>query len=439
MSDAIRPSTLKRATRSAALSGAALATAGALALTPVSPIASAAATARPATSNAQVDLTAASSLNPIPGWQSVFKTAGTNLTGLGNNLAEGPFTLLETIGANQLNHLAMLPDVLGIADSIWNNASAGIRAPFALHMENLNNTNPGSDTVSHRSLYSFMTTPGSPIADPSDLVLTLLPLTTTSTAGVLLGAVGPVAGPVVALAQDLGTSFNQLTGGQLENSLATLINTPASMAGAFLNGGPSINVLPLLDLLGVGLKTDPTQTSARMTFGGLLSQGTSMFGALTVRAGFVSATGVAPGALASAMTLSQVLSKAVRTGTVETRNNDTVGGTTDNPTSAANPPTYTKAGLFGLGADAKALLRNPLNARTGSNSLTKRLTSANQSLAQTRSNGQLVTAKLKTGDIAGAAKQVGDNLAQRGERMKQNVDRGLVKAGIKKEKPTPTK
>jgi hypothetical protein len=176
-----------------------------------------------------------------------------------------------------------------------------------------------------------------------------------------------------------------------------------------------------------------------MTFGGLLSQGTSMFGALTVRAGFVSATGVAPGALASAMTLSQVLSKAVRTGTVETRNNDTVGGTTQQPTSTANQPTYTKAGLFGLGADAKALLKNPLNARTGSNSLTKRLTSANQSLAQTRGNGQLVTAKLKTGDIAGAAKQVGDNLAQRGERMKQNVDRGLAKAGIKKEKATATK
>lgn len=95
------------------------------------------------------------------------------------------------------------------------------------------------------------------------------------------------------------------------------------------------------------------------------------------------------------------------------------------------------AGLTDDSTSLKAL--RTTTADLGLGSVSRQLARTNRSLTTTQGNVRLATAKLKTGDIAGAAKQVGDNLAQRGERMKQNVDRGLVKAGIKKEKSTPTK
>lgn len=436
MSDAIRPSTLKRATRSAALSGAALATAGALALAPVSQAVSAqAASTVPAVSTANYALTA--SYNPVDAWQAVFSQAGTNLNVLGDFLRLGPFDLGQTIAANQLDHLAMLPDVLGIASSMWDNLSAGVSAPFA----------EDTSTLPFRHAFAYNALLGG-FADPPlvDWQKTLLALTTTSTTGVLLGAVGPVVGPVVSLVDSLGESVNQIGSGDIGPALETLVDIPANMTGAFLNGGPSINITPLLDLLGIRVNPKLGTPQIRLVFGGALSTGTSMFAAFT-GTDPLAMTGNGSGALMSLMHLTQqvtqaiggerhVLPPVVATGEF----------TTPLPTLPSASPltaahTTSRANvLAGLTDDSTSLkaLRTT-TADLGLGSVSRQLARTNRSLTTTQGNVRLATAKLKTGDIAGAAKQVGDNLAQRGERMKQNVDRGLVKAGIKKEKSTPTK
>ncbi len=221
-----------------------------------------------------------------------------------NSLGQGPFTLGQAIAANQLDHLAMLPDVLGIASSMWTNLSAGVSAPFARDDSNLT-------FAQILVLNTVLNIAG--VTDPplQDWQKSLLEFTTTSTTGLLLGLAGPALGPVVSLADNLGKSVGEISSGGLTKALETVIDIPANMTGAFLNGDPSLPLNPLLSMLGINLAGSLASTKTNLVLGGVLSQGTSLWQGITFSPPFV-ITGTPPGALASAMHLSQEISEAIR-------------------------------------------------------------------------------------------------------------------------------
>lgn len=96
-------------------------------------------------------------------------------------------------------------------------------------------------------------------------------------------------GPGIALVDDVQAAFGAL-GTDPVTALNDLVNIPANMTNAFLNGGESISALPLLSLLGIPTSIDFTVGSVGITHlglitGGLLSPGGSLFNALDFGAG----------------------------------------------------------------------------------------------------------------------------------------------------------
>lgn len=419
-----RPSPLKRATRSAALTSAALVTAGAVALAPLSPVATAqAASSAPVVSVADYDLTAAWS--PVDAWTRVVDQSGTNLNFLGDFLRLGPFDLGQTIAANQLDNLADLPDILTIANRTWNNLTAGLSAPFAEDLTTMGSRH----RTAYRTIPAFTLPPLAADAWQREL----LALTTTSTTGVLLGVVGPIVGPVVALANSLGASFDNLTEGEIAQALSNLVDIPANMTGAFLNGGPSVNIKPLLGLLGINL--NPAifgDAQIRLVFGGVLSTGTSMFAGLTGTAP-LAMNGNGSGAIASAMHLTQQITGAI-------------GGNTRvlDPVVVPDPPRPTgdteEVSVSKKEHETNVLQvasKNPLKAlklaaEDAGDQITALPGKTEKSLTKATST---ITEAFKGKDgVSAGLKEIGNQVKYRVERLKKDIDNGLTKVGLKKEK-----
>ena len=123
-------------------------------------------------------------------------------------------------------------------------------------------------------------------------------------------------GPVLALAASTQLIVDNLTGEtpDLEAALNDLINIPAAMTGAFLNGGPTLDITPLMSALApvVGWEL-PEGVTTGVTFGGLLSPGGSIFNALDLGNVPVlgAIPGVGPGAIGSLIDVAQVIAKAI--------------------------------------------------------------------------------------------------------------------------------
>ena len=101
-----------------------------------------------------------------------------------------------------------------------------------------------------------------------------------------------------------------------EAAFSDLIDIPAGMADAFLNGGQSLDLTPVLAALGPVLGVElPEGTKIGVAMGGLLSPGGSAFNALdiTIEAlGFpLTIAGQGPGAIGSLIGLSKVIAAAI--------------------------------------------------------------------------------------------------------------------------------
>jgi hypothetical protein len=289
------------AARSYLAAGVALVGAGAIAVSPVSPPVPKVMAASPA-----VALSA--SIDPITPWLNVFNTSEVNFANLVGKWLEAPAPVLQQVIANQIGYLSQLPDFPAIVEEIAANAEAAIRAPFAVDLTTMDSL--------HATIYDLLLNGLPPIIDPvvpADLA-PLVQFSTTYLSGVLLGLVGPAINPALALGGSLNTVFENLTGEapDLEAALNTLLNTPAAMADAFLNGGQSIDITPLLNAVGLESPIPGLNFSAELVFGGLLSPGGSIFNALTIDLGDGSGpTGVGPGAIGSLIGLTQQIAKAL--------------------------------------------------------------------------------------------------------------------------------
>lgn len=263
-----------------------------------------------------VQLSAA--VDPLTPWLAVFDDSEVNLTNLVHSWLEAPAPVLQQVIANQLGYLQELPDLLAIVEQMGTNLEAAIRTPFAADSSTLEDS---TRLMSHLGLFNILSDLMDVGAGPIPAELQpLIDFSTSSTTGVLLGLVGPVIGPSLALAAGLGAVYENLTGEtpDLEAAFNALINTPAAMADAFLNGGQTLDLTPLLDAIGLDLSPAPGTNvdGVGITFGGLLSPGGSIFNALSFDINIgglidVPLAGTGPGAIGSLIALTKTIAEAI--------------------------------------------------------------------------------------------------------------------------------
>lgn len=251
--------------------------------------------------NPAVSLSA--TIDPITPWAQLLEDAGENVAALVDDWAEAPFPVLQQVIVNQLTYLNELPDFELIVNQIVSNLEGAARAPFV--------PSPESVDPTHAALLDIL-----PVLDlyPPDLQ-PLIDFAASPVSGILLGLAGPVIAPLLALSASVQEIVENITSDEpnFEAALNTLINIPAGMADAFLNGGQTLNLTPVLDALGVDLELIPGLPAAQvgLTFGGLLSGSGSIVNALDIAAGPIRFAGQGPGAIGSLIGLTQSIARAL--------------------------------------------------------------------------------------------------------------------------------
>ena len=251
--------------RSYLTAGVAALSAGAIALAPVQPLPSGPDLSPTLRSTLAVDLAAA--IDPITPWIDTFQAAANNISGLVNTWGEQPLPVVQQIVANLGTYISELPAIGTIIEQAVANVGNAARAPFEA---DLNTLDPA-----HTGVYNLL-----PQVAP-DLPQGLLDFLTTSVSGLLIGLIGPVLSPVLALGSSIRSAVVALQTSDWAGAVNELINIPAVMVNAFLNGGPTIDVTALL---ASSVPPPSVLNSATIALGGLLSQGASIFNAVALDA-----------------------------------------------------------------------------------------------------------------------------------------------------------
>jgi len=264
--------------RSYVISGAALLGAGVMAISTVQPTLGAAPAINAPGHFVSQAVELAAATNPITRILEVWDTTATNFGGLLNAefgpvtdppipAQQAPLPTLQQFVANWIGYVADLPDFAGIISDIFNHAQAAIQVPLGADTNSL-------DEV-HAGIFSIL---------PEDLQGTL-GFTTSFATGALLGLVGPFVAPVLAFSESMHAVVTNFLNGDFGDALTELINVPANLVDAFLNGGPALDLGPLLTTLGI-LPISPTTgvsvTDLEIVMGGLLSKGGSLFNSMGI-------------------------------------------------------------------------------------------------------------------------------------------------------------
>ena len=307
--------------RSHLTAGVAVIGAGAIALTPVQPLNHGLALPPALTGAHAVQLAAFDVVTP---WLEVFDDATVNIAQGTNSLLGGltfgtppkpvksnsgdgntygaPLPVVQQMFANGLKYLTELNDIPGIVTQIIDNAGAAIRAPWTKDLTTLDGL--------HALGIGLL-----PVLAP-DVPQFLLDLITTSGSGMLAGILGPVLGPFIALSDSiaaisakLGTPTPDWSG-----AFNDLLNIPAAMTGAFLNGGPTLDLSFLIPVLGLPTTGFPRVNSLGFALGGLLSPGGSLWNSVSTEVQVptkVTVPGVPTGFLGSLMGVGWEVASAI--------------------------------------------------------------------------------------------------------------------------------
>lgn len=274
--------------------GVAVACAAAIAVTPVTP-------PLPEVTVPAIQLTAGA--DPITALEDVVQTASADAWALFDDWSSAPFPVLQQVIVNQIGYLESFPrDATTIPGQIWDNLQAAAAAPFA------------PDTA------TFLQYQQEIFGRLTDHLL-FWHLAASPASGVLVGALGPVASPILALDNSVQQIADALTGAN-PNPVAAfddLINVPAALLGAFLYGYGDIDLVPLVSALGVGPLPGGLSINS-LDLGGLLSPGGSLFNALSFEGSGVGPDGapftyLLPGSpdgpIGSLVEVSQVIAQAI--------------------------------------------------------------------------------------------------------------------------------
>lgn len=252
-----------------------------------------------------VNLSAA--VDPITPWIETINTATANAGNLIDSWLEAPAPVLQQVIANQLGYLGELPDLAAIATQMKANLQATVTALVGADESTLDD----NGLLGHKPVWDLLPI----LVDIPENVQPILDFSTSYLSGVLLGLAGPVVGPALALAVTTQAIVDNLSSENpdLATAFNDLINIPATMTDAFLNGGQHLDLTNLVTKIGpsIGLEL-PEGTTIGIAFGGLLSPGGSIFNALDFGlAGIPVADGTGPGAIGSLIGLSKTIAKAI--------------------------------------------------------------------------------------------------------------------------------
>jgi hypothetical protein len=233
---------------------------------------------------------------------------GMGLTGNGNlgwrtgGYASGSgLPILAQLFSNLEVYLGELPDIGAIAGQIFGNISNALGAPFQAgtnetgkiknipgfdsdyYNQNVNGveyfTAPIFGTVSQRDVGALLPTL---FGDSYAGIEPIINFATTPISGVLVGAIGPVVAPVLAVVNGISNAVALLQESNFQDALIELINIPANTVGAILNGGQTLDLTPVLGLLGITLPDEVKSLGLKM--GGVLSPGGVAFDGLAAEA-----------------------------------------------------------------------------------------------------------------------------------------------------------
>ena len=270
---------------------------GAIALTPVQPIPTL--DQDRVTRNLAVALAAAPApLPPVEAWVKTFETSIANIQALLNFYASNPggyesplgltgdfqavFPLLQTVIANQMTYLDWLgnPDIedplAAISGQMVQNLQTFFNAPWSpgdpagVYVSETAVTSALGLPLSQQFVFGFLPsalgfTPEEWEASPLKPVVDF---TATYYSGQVVGLLGPVFAPLVELTRSFTAIGEFFQAGDVESAVTELINIPANITNAVLNGGG------FLDLTGVVNAIQPlpeTVKSIGLNVGGLIS------------------------------------------------------------------------------------------------------------------------------------------------------------------------
>lgn len=269
---------MKTSVRSHLTAGLAVVGAGAIALTPVSPVMQSAGLSAHRVDALAVQLS--SSIDPITPWVNTIVGAIDNIGGLASEALGNPFPILQQVIGNQLTYLGELPDIGTILGQVFGNVGNFVGAPFVETPLAINPADSGETTgaiagpIDHFTFYVLTVSEGNiGLLTPAQIaqIKPIFDLLTMPATGVALGLAGPVIAPVLALVDSVGAIVSALGSADIIGAINELINIPANLTNAFLNGGQFLDLAPLAQL--VGLELPSIITSFGLTVGGLLSQG----------------------------------------------------------------------------------------------------------------------------------------------------------------------
>ncbi|HUH70070.1 MAG TPA: outer membrane porin GjpA [Mycobacterium sp.] len=132
---------------------------------------------------------------------------------------------------------------------------------------------------------------------PGPAVQVVASLAASPLSGVLIGFAGPVVSPGVALMNETGAIVDNLTGANPNPvaALATVLDTPATVTNAFLNGA-TLNLDPLIPIVNpfvsAGDSGGQNLTALSIAFGGLLSPGETTYGPFGTGGSFINSLGM---------------------------------------------------------------------------------------------------------------------------------------------------
>ncbi|MUL81487.1 MULTISPECIES: hypothetical protein [unclassified Mycolicibacterium] len=236
----------------------ALAGAGAIAVSPISPVAAPApdvVVAAAHSSSAAVELTALTDMlanpalvDPVTGWLEVFGTAFDNVAQIGGEMAAHPFPILQQVIANQMGYGQLLTDSVQAAANSYiqfftsdEDYRLKYFAAMALDYLASGNVAGAASVVSNIvfRLFAFANPLINIMQIPLGMgqnVMNALATVPELLMPVGLGVLNPVEGVINVIGDSAQSVLDAVNAGDPAAALTALINTPAVLTGAVLNG-----------------------------------------------------------------------------------------------------------------------------------------------------------------------------------------------------------
>ncbi|MEN3223355.1 outer membrane porin GjpA [Mycolicibacterium porcinum] len=217
--------------------------------------------------------------DPFAPWQAAFDTAKAGATALGDNFLLAPGVGLQQAIANQIGYAKQLFEDPSSFEAVSQQFAANVMkvatgltligADEATRDAVLKHTLGGLHGLSLDMFPSFLEE-GVDVETFSAVMNVLA----SPLSGVLIGSVGPVISPAVALLNSAVAISDALQAGDSTTALSSLLGVPAGMVDAFLNGA-NLNLDALAPMINdSGLVKDTVSIEGiNIAFGGLLTPG----------------------------------------------------------------------------------------------------------------------------------------------------------------------